>query len=370
MNIPQISIIFPTYLRPKEIVWNLEYFRKKISIDYEVFILDNSPEPLIHNFQANENYIFLNENIGTASRNIGIKKAKAPYILLLDDDSHPETGEVERIIAKLKKSPENIAGLICEIHNPDGNREASLLPTVFHGAGVAFKTEALRDNNLYYPDNYCFYGEEYRLTLEIYSKGYSLQTSDVKIIHRRSPHGRDLSKIFYYLARNNAAIWQDLTPEHYLKTVLYDSQRRYELTAQKENVTEALKKGLAEELPSQTSPRMLDVDFENFSLINKFKQLPNSDTYILCGTGKFTTLWTKVLEDKCSQLLIADFNKAFHNKKFGRHTVLSPKEAIKISGTFLVGHSSILETLNWQKILQTNNLESYDIRQEYELKSV
>ena len=119
MNTPEISIIFPTYLRPNEVIWNLEYFQKNITVDYEVFILDNSPEPMIYNFQKNENYIFLNENIGTASRNIGIQKANAPYVLLLDDDSHPETGEVERLIELLTDSSEEIAGLICEIHNPD-----------------------------------------------------------------------------------------------------------------------------------------------------------------------------------------------------------------------------------------------------------
>ena len=74
MNQPQISIIFPTYLRPNEVIWNLEYFRQNISVPYEVFILDNSPEKMLYNFAENEHYIFLNDNVGTSSRNIGIQK--------------------------------------------------------------------------------------------------------------------------------------------------------------------------------------------------------------------------------------------------------------------------------------------------------
>ena len=370
MKTPQISIIFPTFLRPDEVVWNLEYFRQSISVDYEVFVLDNSPTKISYNFLDNENYIFLNENIGTASRNIGIEKARAPYVLLLDDDSHPDPGEIERIIELLNHSSTDIAGLITEIHNPNGNREAALLPTVFHGAGVAFKTEVLKKHNLLYPEGYCFYGEEYRLTLEIYSKGYRLENSKIKITHRRSPHGRDLSKIFYYLARNNAAIWNDLVPEPYLKAVLYDSNRRYELTAEKESVSDALLDGLNSQLKTSPQAQMSINDFKKFSLIHLFEQLPDCETYVLCGTGKFTTLWGSILKQKCKDLIIADFNHAFHNKSFGEFTVLPPEEIQSLGGCFLIGHSSLIDTQKWQDFLETNKLKFHDIYQQHELKLI
>ncbi|MCM8529713.1 MAG: glycosyltransferase, partial [Lentisphaeraceae bacterium] len=145
---PKVSIIFPTFKRPEEVLFNLNFFRENITIPYEVFILDNSPTELEFSFNENEHYTFLNENIGTASRNIGMQNSKSPICLLLDDDSHPEPGEVERIITELEQLNDSEAGLICEIHNPDGNREASLLPTVFHGAGVVFKTEIIKKHNL------------------------------------------------------------------------------------------------------------------------------------------------------------------------------------------------------------------------------
>lgn len=370
MKTPKISIIFPTYLRPNEVVWNLEYFRQTISVDYEVFILDNSPTEISYNFLDNENYIFLNANIGTASRNIGIQKAKAPYVLLLDDDSHPNPGEVERVIRQLNQSSNDVAGLIAEIHNPDGNREAALLPTVFHGAGVAFKTEILREHSLFYPENYCFYGEEYRLSLEIYAKGFVLEKSDIKITHRRSPHGRDLSKIFYYLARNNSAIWLDLVPKPYIDKVLYDSQRRYELTAKKEGVTEALTNGFNDSLANSLQAPMEVNNFKKFSLISLFEELPECESYIVCGTGKFTSLWGAILKQKCNNVLIADFNPAFHNEMIGEFQIQKPEDIKNKKGCFLIGHSSLIDTLQWQEFLENNNIEYYDLCQQHELKLI
>jgi GT2 family glycosyltransferase len=362
MTPPKISLIFPTYLRPEEVIWNLNFFRENISVPYEVFILDNSPQEMTYNFQENEHYIFLNENIGTASRNIGIQKANAPICLLLDDDSHPELGAIEKIIEEVTQLDDTCLGLITEIHNPDGNREASLLPTVFHGAGVAFKTAAMRNNKLYYPENYCFYGEEYRLSLEIYAKGFHLKSSTAKIIHRRSPSGRNLEKIFYYLGRNNKIIWQDLVPEKYLRDVLYDSQRRYELTSQKENTEESLTQGLQEQLSTDKRTPMTEAHFEEFSLINKFNEIPAAEKFILCGTGKFTSLWAKLLSTKCSELIIADFNTAFHNQNYGAYNICSPENCLKSNGTFLIGHSSSIDTENWAQLLQKNNIDFYDLR--------
>ena len=248
MKQAQITLIFPTYQRPEEVVHNLEYFRENISIPYEVFVLDNSPQEMTYAFAENEHYIFLDENIGTASRNIGLEKASSPLCLLLDDDSHPLPGVVEKLVEYEKTAPQNIAGFISHIHNPDGGREASLLPTVFHGAGVAFRTEIMSRENLRYPENFCFYGEEYRLSLDIYKAGFRLEdVAGFDVMHRRSNVGRDLNKIFYYLGRNNRIIWEGIVPGKYQDQVFFDSRRRYELTAQKESVNEAFEKGLSEE---------------------------------------------------------------------------------------------------------------------------
>lgn len=333
---------------------------------YEVFILDNSPEKSDFTLNANENYIFLNENIGTSSRNIGIKQANSPICLLLDDDSHPFPGTVEKLIEEFQNLPEDCAGLISEIHNPDGNREASLLPTVFHGAGVAFKTETLLNNGILYPENFCFYGEEYRMTLELYSRGYDLKKSKhFKIMHRRCQTGRDLSKIFYYLGRNNKAIWDDLVPEKYLNRVQYDSQRRYELTSMKENVSEAFQNGIKEPLDLSALNKMKDSYFEQFSMLSMLNDLPFEDRYVLCGTGKFPTLWAEQIIKKCNEFIISDFNPGLINQTFGDYTIVSPESAAKENAVFINGLSSDIDFEKWHQILTQNNREELVIRHGY-----
>ena len=322
-------------------------------------------------FSENENYIFLNENIGTSSRNIGNEKANSPICLLLDDDSHPFPGVVEKLVEEFQKLPAECAGLISEIHNPDGNREATLLPTVFHGAGVAFRTQVLKEHNIFYPENYCFYGEEYRMTLEIYKAGFHLESSsDFKVMHRRSNEGRDLNKIFYYLARNNKAIWNDIIPEKYLYNVLYDSQRRYELTAKKENVSESFARGLNEEIPSNGLSSMSESQFEKYSLIDKIKTLPENETYILCGTGKFPSLLGNILLEKKCRVSVSDFNTGLIGNDFQTFTVLHPNEAVQMTGNFIIGHSSTLDSLKWLKLLKENNKDYLDLDSRYELNAI
>ncbi|MCM8537821.1 MAG: glycosyltransferase [Lentisphaeraceae bacterium] len=359
---PQISIIFPTYNRPEEVIFNLEFFRQNISVPYEVFILDNSPTQMNYDFNSNEHYTFLNENIGTSSRNLGMQNANSPICLLLDDDSHPETGEVERIIEKLELLDDSEAGLICEIHNPDGNREASLLPTVFHGAGVVFKTSMIQKHNLAYPENFCFYGEEYRLTLDIYAAGLSLKNSDIKIIHRRSSKGRDLKKIFYYLGRNNKTIWQDIVPTSIEENIINESKARYDLTAAKECVSHAFEEGLNDEITSDLNMnRMTTFNFGRFALIDKFKQLENDKTYILCGTGKFPSTWATILKEKSCTVYVTDFNKAFHQKPFLDLDILTPEKALELTGTYIIGHSSLCDTLKWQDYLSQNSKNNFNL---------
>jgi GT2 family glycosyltransferase len=361
MNQAQIAFIFPTFNRPEEVIFNLIFFRENITIPYEVFVLDNSPEAMEYDFLDNENYIFLGENKGTAARNIGIQRTSAPICLLLDDDSHPMLGTTETIIDQFTRLPEDCAGIICSIHNPDGGQEASLLPTVFHGAGVAFSTEVLLKNNLLYPD-YCFYGEEYRLTAEIYRAGYKLQNlEEIKIMHRRSAKERDISKIFYYLGRNNTAIWKNIVPDKYKQQVIYDSNRRYELTSKKENVFESYEKGLSEKLISDQNQPMNEEAFTEFSLINQFQNIETSSPVILAGTGKFPSLWTDILTSRGIEAYISDFNSGLIGHSFKNHIILSPEEALKINGTFILGHSSTLDTAKWQDYLETNNKNYIDI---------
>ena len=362
MNNPaQIAFIFPTYKRPEEVIFNLSFFRENIALPYEVFILDNSPKRMKYDFRENEHYIFFGQNKGTAARNIGIQQTSAPVCLLLDDDSHPLPGTVELLLDQFQTISKDCAGIICPIDNPDGGQEASLLPTVFHGAGVAFRTATLIQYSLFYPD-FCFYGEEYRLSAEIYKAGFYLYSlPEARVMHRRSDKERDLSKIFYYLGRNNTAIWEDIVPEIYRQRVIYDSHRRYELTSKKEDVFDSYEKGRAEPLGRSQLTQMGIDEFKKFALINDFEKIETSSPLILAGTGKFPTLWANILAAKGFRVSLADFNPGLIGQSFGEYNVLSPEDAITQDSLFILGHSSTLDTARWKGFLTINQKETIDL---------
>ncbi|MCM8530826.1 MAG: hypothetical protein NE330_06680, partial [Lentisphaeraceae bacterium] len=180
--------------------------------------------------------------------------------------------------------------------------------------------------------------------------------SDIKIIHRRSSKGRDLNKIFYHLGRNNKVIWENIVPEEIEEKIIEESKARYKLTAIKENVTQAFNEGLDNQISSEMkAERMKTSNFESFALIDHFKNLESKQTYILCGTGKFPSTWASILKEKSCQVYIADFNTAFQNKTFLEINIISPEEALKIEGKFIIGHSSLCDTIKWQEFLNDNN---------------
>ncbi len=368
MNKPLVTIVFPMYNRKDEVTWSLNYFRTTLKIDYEVIILDNSPKITSFKLNNNEHYYHTGGNLGTYARNIGIEKASAPYILMLDDDSHPLPNSLESAIILLRNSQKKIAGITSQVKLLNGDKEGTpLLPTIFHGCGSLFKTNIIQNIKLY-PDNFCFYGEEYWSTLLIYSLGYELLYSEkFQVCHRMSSAGRDKSKILYYLTRNNRLTWSEFIPEKYLNQVISDTTRRYELICEKESISQAFEKGINEKLIDVTNTHKLMSlpQFEKFALLDKFKHIINkidcTKTVILCGCGKFPSLWADFIKNKTfCDIRIADFNLGIINQKYGNYTILSSKDVIELkeNSQFIIGHSSRLDSERWQNLLDSLNIQA------------
>ncbi len=364
MKQPDFTIIFPTFNRPRDVVTTLSRLQRNITVEYEVIVLDNSPQPMSLKLRNNEHYHFLGRNAGTAARNIGIQHARAPYILMLDDDSHPLPNSLELTLDKLRKSPDHIAGLIGNIQSPDGSRRSSLLPTVFHGCGVAFKTDIIQNIKGGYPENFCFYGEEYWLTLLLYKKGYRLIHGDeLKIMHRLSKKERSIAKIFYYLVRNNAILWDKFVPDQYLEKVNFDTNRRYELIAKKEGVIDAYEDGRNDALRARGKKKKLTKkQFMDFSFISRFqdvlKRCNSFSKVVLCGCGKFPNLWANHLRSNgVKDVVISDFNSGLIGQSYGDYEVLPPKKVLKLEKQgfkLITGHTSSTDTDRWNAYLFRN----------------
>lgn len=74
----------------------------KLSKDYDVIVVDNTPEPTEYNFCNSITLITLNDNVGIAKAlNIGIESAQQQgnkYCLLLDQDSVPKSDLVNGLV--------------------------------------------------------------------------------------------------------------------------------------------------------------------------------------------------------------------------------------------------------------------------------
>ena len=358
-----ISYIFPCYERPEDVQETISKIRLNSQLPYEIWILDNSAKPHSYQLRDNEHYIFTGENLGTAARNIGIYNATGEICVLLDDDSHPLTGSDIHLKRQFEKAKANTIGFTAFIQNPCGNHEATLLPTVFHGAGFAFKRKEFTEAKLAYPEEFRFYGEEYLLSMQIYSKGYRIEYQEgFKVCHRKSPIKRNKGKIFYHLARNNKAIFDSIVPEKYRTTAKNDSLKRYELISQKEKVYDSYLKGLNDEISALQEPAMSEQDFEAFSLIEETKNLTlYAKNAVLCGVGKFPSLWINALKGAgFENVYLSDFNTGLQNQKITETKVLTPEEAINLDDVQFIGfHCSVSEKRKWQHFL--NEYKSFAV---------
>ncbi len=371
METPQVTVVCAAFHRAEALAETIRRLRVGMGVPFELFICDNSDEPLDLpiELQAHEHYSFMNGNRGTAARVHGIRTAKAPYLLMLDDDSHPLPGAVPAAVAKLDALPQKVAGLIAHVTHPAGAAEASLLPTVSLGCGVLFRTEALKAIDGGYPENFLFYGEEYWQTLILYQRGWQLSfCPELKILHRCDKTPGNKARVFYHLARNNSVIWEAFAPADYLNCVLRDTYRRYELLSKKEGVHQAFLDGRAAALTLADEPHEEPLTLEQFgrfSLLDDFAQMALSPKLALCGTGKFPTLWTRELQCRgVEDLALLDFNPGLIGHAYGEHTVRPPDDVAELAQAgyrFVIGHSSPVDNARWQSLLVDRGLPAIGI---------
>ncbi len=125
----QLSIIIVNY-NSKDVIRNclLSLAKIKVDVELEVFIIDNDSSESIRDLEATFplfNFIYNDKNLGfAAANNIGIKKAKGKYILLLNPDTIVNENSFQPMISYLEKHDD--VGIVgCKIYNADGDIEKS-----------------------------------------------------------------------------------------------------------------------------------------------------------------------------------------------------------------------------------------------------
>jgi hypothetical protein len=179
-----------------------------------------------------------------------------------------------------------------------------------------------------------------------------------------SNSGRDKAAILYRLSVNNLKTWRPFLGEKYLEKAEFDTSKRYELISSKEGVAESYAKAMSEKISFyEFEEKMSDENFEKFSLIKNFRKLLEQKTMnkekttLLCGCGKFPTIWANLLKGNgLKEVLISDFNPGLIDKDYGNYKIIDPAQIENGDFQFICGHSSRADSQNWLEFLHSKGI--------------
>jgi hypothetical protein len=189
--------------------------------------------------------IRLEENLGAAARNIGVRAASpdAQWVVMLDDDSVPIDGAFVDLLAR---QPGDVSAVMADIVLPDGSRERGGLPEVFIGCGVAIR-RGVFERLGGYDASFGYYAEEYDLAARMLIAGFRVVFEPgFGVVHRKVTGQRDMGLILSRLVRNNAWVMQRYAPDAELAARLAENEQRYRAIAAKEGVVPAFEAGADE----------------------------------------------------------------------------------------------------------------------------
>ena len=160
---PRFSLIIPSRNRSRTLRENLCRFASG-GEEVEQIVIDNASTDGSAEMVAREfphvRLIRLTHNRSTAARNIGAREAQAPILVMLDDDSFPAAGALDRIGRVMEEHPELscVAARVCRTA-PPGVHEGGGLPGVFIGCGAAIRRDVFLEVGGY-PEDYGYYVDE------------------------------------------------------------------------------------------------------------------------------------------------------------------------------------------------------------------
>jgi GT2 family glycosyltransferase len=249
-----LSFVIITYNRPDDalaLLQNITTLRRAPELLEEVIVLNNASTVSYEsvkqftsaNRQINFKYIDSPENLGVArGRNLAISQAKAPLLILLDDDAELQNADALENIVQLfeqHNDPERPLAILSfkVLYYENLQMQVNALPhkkfykykdqSFFYTYYYAGGAHAIRKDVLeqvgQYPQDF-FYGmEEYDLSYRILDKGYSIAYTDkVVMLHKESPLGRKPKKekhMMNWLNKSKVA-WRYLPKKYFVSTAI------------------------------------------------------------------------------------------------------------------------------------------------------
>lgn len=233
---PLVSIISINYNAADVTCELLDSLQKITYPNFEVIIVDNAskenPDVILHKHPW-ATLIKSDVNTGFAGgNNIGFKRAKGSYFLMLNNDTEVEKGFLEPLVAMMERntsigavSPKiefhhspgtlQFAGFnpinpytgrgtaIGSMQKDDGRFDLSMETSRGHGAAMLIRKSVIEEIGLM-ADLYFLYYEEMDYSMRIKKAGYSIwYCAQSKIYHKESiSTGKESPMKMYYLTRN------------------------------------------------------------------------------------------------------------------------------------------------------------------------
>jgi GT2 family glycosyltransferase len=208
------SFVIVNYNRKQEILLTISKLSALPEFDpaeYEIIVVDNaSTDGSIEALRLLNNAIILienNINTGAPAWNLGFEKAKGEYFVILDDDSHIETG-LQRALNFLDQNPDvgvlalNITGGAFETSHWKHLKQYA----GFIGCGAVIRKKLYKKIGGY--ANWIFlYTNEYEYGIRCMEAGYKITYfADCKVLHRTSAVNRTSRRLITYSVRNEMGI--------------------------------------------------------------------------------------------------------------------------------------------------------------------
>jgi GT2 family glycosyltransferase len=252
-----ITYVLPTRNRPGMLRRSLGAIGALPRHDAEVVVVDNASDvppavPIRLDNGIDVRLLFRETNEGAAARNAGVAVSDPAreWVVMLDDDSYPLDCGHLRV---LREQPSDVAAVGAEIFLPCdvsgvARREAGGLPEVFTGCGVAIRRAAFLGAGGY-DASFQYYVEEYDLAAKLLLRGWRVvHDRRFRVMHEKTPGGRDMNVILRRLVRNNAWVVERYAPADARREERREVLARYAAIAAKERALAGYTAGMAEAL--------------------------------------------------------------------------------------------------------------------------
>tara|TARA_Y100001933_G_scaffold216484_1_gene223641 strand:+ start:10587 stop:11534 length:948 start_codon:yes stop_codon:yes gene_type:complete len=223
MGMFSASVLILTYNRPGELRRNVSELTSELSPDIEIIVIDNNSEfwseDIVSEFSNRVRFIFMDENIGVAARNFGVKSCSSEFIITLDDDVFGLTQKSIDLTMDLFRGNKDLAAInfkviddateeqVNWIHHREkhkwGNREFASYE-ISEGAVAVRRSMFLAAGG--YPEHFFISHEGPYLALGLMNLGWVISYCPSVIVrHSHAEMGRVSWRRYYYDTRN--VIW-------------------------------------------------------------------------------------------------------------------------------------------------------------------